>query len=234
MIKNNKERFRADKDGNLDRSTDKRELKSLNNYDKDTTKTFEESNLVFRMIIAFFDYIINSIFGIFRDLFGVAFKKGFYLFEDENEQIELENKKREEIIKNGGVVVKYTYLRYLITLIVPPIGILMSKGISGWVNIIMSIGLMYINYFLGVAYGVLITFNSFYSDFYQKIEEQKYKDLIKTENLDEKTNKAKFVFIIICLIFAVLIAYSLFLNLFKKGKEMSGKFNFGENNSSND
>ena len=120
---------------------------------------------------------------------------------------------------------QYTYLRYLITLLVPPIGIFMSKGISGWINIVLSIGLMYINYFLGIAYGVLITFNSFYSDFYQQKEEQNYREIIENENIDEKSNNAKFIFVMICLLFAVLLSYSVFLNLFKKGKEMTGKFN---------
>ena len=113
------------------------------------------------------------------------------------------------------------------------IGIFMSKGISGWINIVLSIGLMYINYFLGIAYGVLITFNSFYSDFYQQKEEQNYREIIENENIDEKSNNAKFIFVMICLLFAVLLSYSVFLNLFKKGKEMTGKFNLGKNNNDN-
>ena len=54
----------------------------------------------------------------------------------------------------------------------PPIGIFMSKGLYGWVNILLSIMLMYISYPIGIIYGMLISFNSYYSDYYREITEQ--------------------------------------------------------------
>ena len=54
----------------------------------------------------------------------------------------------------------------------PPLGIFMSKGLYGWVNILLSIMLMYISYPVGIIYGMIISFNSYYSDYYQESTEK--------------------------------------------------------------
>ena len=58
----------------------------------------------------------------------------------------------------------------------PPLGIFMSKGLYGWVNILLSIMLMYISYPIGIIYGMIISFNSYYSEYYQEMNEKEIKE----------------------------------------------------------
>lgn len=86
---------------------------------------------------------------------------------------------KDDVVENKvykhGTIYNYNTLRYFITVLVPPLGIFLSKGILGWVNILISILFCYINYFLGIGYGIIITYNSKYADLY----DQKQTDLIK-------------------------------------------------------
>ena len=227
-----KEHFRADKDGNLDRSRDSREKQPIETYEQKFARQFKESSIFLKLVLATVDYLTNAAMALINAIFGSAFKSGFGLFKDQEEELKKENRIKEQRIKQGGVIIRYTYLRYLITMLLPPLGIFMSKGIMGWVNILISIALMYVNYFLGIAYAILITHNSYYSDFYGQTQEQIYKDLIEEENIDTTSNQAKLIFIIICSVFAGLIVVSLFKLMVKSN--VASNINISKSSSKND
>lgn len=228
-----KEHFRADKDGNLDRTLDNNQKQPIKQYEEKYNTLFEESSVFFKLAMATIDYLVNGTFSLFRSIFGSAFKSGFGLFKNEKKELEKENRIKERRIKQGGVMIKYTYLRYLVTMLVPPLGIFMSKGIMGWVNILISLGLMYFNYFIAIAYAILITHNSYYSDFYHETQEKIYNDLIEEEKIDTTTNEAKLVFVIICSIFAGFILVSVFKIIMKSNVSSNINISKLNNNSNN-
>tara|TARA_B110000285_G_C14705292_1_gene415281 strand:- start:19 stop:576 length:558 start_codon:yes stop_codon:yes gene_type:complete len=166
-----KEKFRADKYGNLDRSGELDTRTSIDEFDKKTLDAVEASGTYGKLILATFDYIINKVITFVNNVFFAFFKDGYNMFktdaELEEHKINIRDTRR-AILKEGSVVIKYIYVRYLITLLVPPLGIFMSKGLYGWVNILISLLLMYVYYPLGVIYGLLLCVNSYYADLYEK------------------------------------------------------------------
>lgn len=179
-----KENFKADRYGNLDRSDDRSEKINFEDFDKKTIEAVEAGGTYGKLILATFDYIVNKIIQLINYLFVGFFRDGFNFFTSEEEQLEDTKKQNEnkiKIIKDGALIIRYKFFRYLITIIMPPIGIFMSKGLNGWVNILLSIMLMYISYPIGIIYGLIISFNSYYSDYYQEISEKEIENAKKSK-----------------------------------------------------
>lgn len=80
----------------------------------------------------------------------------------------------------GGQVLSYRYLRYILTVLLPPVGVFMGKGVYGFFSIFVCVILTYINYVAGIVYAIVVTLNNRYADQY---EEKQYKDL-KLRNPD--------------------------------------------------
>jgi len=74
-----------------------------------------------------------------------------------------------------GVIVSMNYIRYFITLLIPPVGIFLSKGIYGWFNILICFILSYVHLVLGVIYAFVITYRNRYAD---RFDEMEYKRLM--------------------------------------------------------
>ena len=68
---------------------------------------------------------------------------------------------------SGGSVISMKYFRYFITALMPPFGILISKGLYGWFSIIVCIIITYVNYMAGIIYAFVITARNRYSDQYE-------------------------------------------------------------------
>ena len=215
MKKTSKERFRADKDGNLDRrfAPDRSEI---DEYDKKIINQIEESGTFGKLILATFDFVVNKIICLFNDLFVVLFKDGFNMFgKDTPTKLKERNEKFQDRVRNGGVIVKYTYIRYLITILVPPLGIFMAKGLSGIVNIVLSIAFMYISYPIGIVYGILISYNSYYADLYHYTKEKEINNILKETNQDGM-NDSRMVFIISIVFIVVCIVLYVYNTILKK------------------
>lgn len=67
----------------------------------------------------------------------------------------------------GGTVVSMKFIRYTFTVLMPPFGVLLSKGLYGWFNIIVCMIITYINFFAGIIYAFVITARNRYSDQYE-------------------------------------------------------------------
>ena len=68
---------------------------------------------------------------------------------------------------SGGSVISMKYFRYFFTILMPPFGILLAKGMYGWFSVIVCIIITYINYLAGIVYAVLITSRNRYADQYE-------------------------------------------------------------------
>jgi uncharacterized membrane protein YqaE (UPF0057 family) len=80
----------------------------------------------------------------------------------------------------GGAVISMRFFRYLFTVIMPPFGILLSKGVYGWFSILVCIIITYVNYMAGIIYAFVLTSRNRYADQY---EAKNIKDaLAQTDN----------------------------------------------------
>jgi uncharacterized membrane protein YqaE (UPF0057 family) len=72
-----------------------------------------------------------------------------------------------------GTCFEYTFFRYFMTLMLPPMGIFLSRGISGWYNILICGLLCFIKYFPGLIYALIIMQSAPYSKRYQEMKRDK-------------------------------------------------------------
>jgi len=80
----------------------------------------------------------------------------------------------------GGKVFTYKFFRYVMTILLPPMGVLMGKGLYGFFNIFVCLILTYINYIAGIIYAFVITNRNRYADQYEDYEY----NLLKSQNPD--------------------------------------------------
>jgi len=81
-----------------------------------------------------------------------------------------------DIIPNSekfGQAISMKPIRILLTVMVPPLGVFLSKGIMGWFNILLCFILTYINFVLGVVYALVVTYKNRYADLYEQVEGQR-------------------------------------------------------------
>jgi uncharacterized membrane protein YqaE (UPF0057 family) len=67
----------------------------------------------------------------------------------------------------GGKVISMKFFRYTMTVLMPPFGILLSKGLYGWFNILICIIITYVNFMAGIIYAFVITARNRYADQYE-------------------------------------------------------------------
>ena len=73
----------------------------------------------------------------------------------------------------NGILVSYTFMRYIINIFLPPVGVYLSKGLYGWFNVFICFVLTYMHYALGIIYCFIATANNRYADLYEKTEIEK-------------------------------------------------------------
>ncbi len=110
-----------------------------------------------------------------------------------------------------GAVVSLKWFRYAMTILMPPAGVFLSKGIYGWFNIIVCIVITYINFIAGIIYAFVITMRNRYADQY---EDNAYKSAIKANPLSESTADLNALFSTIGFILIILGSIGLMLHFF--------------------
>jgi len=68
---------------------------------------------------------------------------------------------------NKGTIISLKWFRYTMTLLMPPVGVFLSKGLYGWFNIFVCLLITYLNYIAGIIYAFVITMNNRYADQYE-------------------------------------------------------------------
>ena len=158
------------------------------------------------LVVGILDWIVDSLFKMSNGLLELT-KDAFNLVAvDKNIEIFPSNGYTDE-----KYYISYGYLRYFVTLATPPVGVFMSKGLSGWFNILITVMFCYVNYFLGIIYAFLLSYNSKYANAYAKKQEENRKDnegISETSDDATPTNKATIIFfIILACIFIFILFY---------------------------
>jgi uncharacterized membrane protein YqaE (UPF0057 family) len=84
----------------------------------------------------------------------------------------------------NGTCFEYTFFRYFMTLMLPPMGVFLSRGISSWYNILICGLLCFIKYFPGLIYALIVMQNAPYSKRYQEMKRDKLAKSRAEENKD--------------------------------------------------
>jgi uncharacterized membrane protein YqaE (UPF0057 family) len=166
----------------------------------------EKSGILALTILYFWDSIIELIFRVFFATVDIA-KYSYnymyaYIFGNYEGLI--------PSVEKNGTLVTFRPLRYVITVLVPPLAVFMSKGLFGWFNVIICLFLCYVNYFLGIIYAFIVTMNSRYSDRYERRNiEKKEANLNRTENNKELKVIFMIIGIFILTIFTIMFISSM-------------------------
>jgi uncharacterized membrane protein YqaE (UPF0057 family) len=77
-----------------------------------------------------------------------------------------------------GKVITMKFFRYTMTVLMPPFGVMLSKGVYGWFSICICMLLTYIHYLAGIIYAFVITARNRYAD--------QYEDLVYKQAMDKQ------------------------------------------------
>jgi uncharacterized membrane protein YqaE (UPF0057 family) len=148
------------------------------------------------MTIMTIDFFFDAIIEIAKNI-GIFFSDGFEfvhdillggfqgIFPGVEQQVE-----GETISVFAGTCISYKYLRHFLTLISPPVGVFLSKGLRGYMTILIAFFLTYIHFLLGVVYAFVVTSRSRYADYYEKREARIYGRI--NEKLNEDNEDGSF------------------------------------------
>jgi len=60
--------------------------------------------------------------------------------------------------------------RLFITILIPPLGVFLSKGLYGWFNVLLCFALTWVHFVIGAIYALMITHRNRYADRYEDME----------------------------------------------------------------
>ena len=92
----------------------------------------------------------------------------------------------------GGPVFTYKFMRYIMTILMPPVGVFMSKGLYGAFNVFVCLIITYVNYIAGIVYAIVITMRNRYADQYEDYEYIKLKAMNPDPSLIPATDSTAF------------------------------------------
>jgi len=87
-----------------------------------------------------------------------------------------------------GKVISTKFFRYTMNVLMPPFGIMLSKGMYGWFSILVCVLLTYVNYIAGIIYAFVITTHNRYADQYEQYQLKKFEQEYDQQEVDEDIN----------------------------------------------
>jgi len=84
-----------------------------------------------------------------------------------------------------GKVITTKFFRYTITALMPPFGIILSKGIYGWFSVLVCGLLTYVNFLAGMIYAFVITSKNRYADQYEEYQTKLFANKYPQEEANE-------------------------------------------------
>lgn len=149
------------------------------------------------LVIYLLDYIIDFIRYLGKNIlqsFTLGFEfvydmffAGFIgIFPGADDVIFNEYEGYRRVSKFSGTCISFKFIRYLLTIISPPVGVFLGKGLRGFMTIIICSVLTYIHFLLGVIYALVVTNRSRYADYYEKKEAEIYKKIEEEQNKNNK------------------------------------------------
>jgi len=165
-----------------------RRKQKVEDYHKRKMKdTMEKSGVLALTMMYIWDAFVEIFVGLVFDIFDIMFYSFdytyVYLFGNYNAII--------PDVEKYGMRFSYKTFRYIITLLMPPVGVLMGKGLYGWFNMLITVILCYVSYPLGIVYAFIITADNRYADRYERVDIKRVRDIQQAARNDdeEKANR---------------------------------------------
>jgi uncharacterized membrane protein YqaE (UPF0057 family) len=106
---------------------------------------------------------------------------------------------------SSGMVITLRFFRYIMNVLLPPFGIMLSKGIYGWFSILVCVLLTYISYLAGIIYAFVITSRNRYADQYEDYQLKKnqitYPDAKAVEDITALVSSSGFILLLIVIFY---------------------------------
>lgn len=169
-----------------------RRKQKVEDYHKRKMKdTMEKSGVLALTMMYIWDAFVEIFVGLVFDLFDIMFYSFdytyVYLFGNYNAII--------PDVEKYGMRFSYKTFRYIITLLMPPVGVLMGKGLYGWFNMLITMILCYVSYPLGIIYAFIITADNRYADRFEKTDIARVKQIQQAARSDDEEEANMYAFL---------------------------------------
>lgn len=111
-----------------------------------------------------------------------------------------------------GTCFDLTIMRTFLTIMLPPLGVFLARGMSGWYNILISSVLCLFRYFPGVIYAFIVIHNASYANRYKAMK-QKKRERLSSNKKHKKKGDVDITPLIVFGFTLVLTAIGLFLTM---------------------
>lgn len=155
---------------------------------EDMKKTMENSGIIALILLYVWDAFVEIVIGFIFDLFDIM----FFSFDYTYNYIFGNYHGVFPDVEKYGMMFSYKVFRYVITVLLPPVGVLMGKGLFGWFNILICLILCYINYVFGIIYAILITSDNRYADRYERSDIQRVREMQQAVRSDEEEENDRY------------------------------------------
>jgi uncharacterized membrane protein YqaE (UPF0057 family) len=118
----------------------------------------------------FIDVVLTTFYNMTIDIFSNAFDFVDKMFFSDFKGILAGRFKSKK-----GICIEYTYFRYFITIMIPPMGLFLARGISAWFNLLVCAILSFVHYFPGLIYALIVIQSAPYANRYQEMKREKLK-----------------------------------------------------------
>lgn len=116
----------------------------------------------------FYDILLTTFYNMIIDILADSFAFVDHMFFSDFKGILAGKFKSKK-----GMCFEYTYFRYFITIMIPPMGIFLSRGITACVNIVICAFLCMINYYPGLIYAFIVIQTAPYANHYANMKRDK-------------------------------------------------------------
>jgi uncharacterized membrane protein YqaE (UPF0057 family) len=118
----------------------------------------------------FIDGLLKGFYNTIVDIFNEGFS-----FIDEMFFSDFKGVLAGKFKSKKGMCFEYTYFRYFITIMIPPMGVFLARGLAAWYNIAICAFLCMIYYFPGLIYAFIVIQTAPYANRYQEMKREKLK-----------------------------------------------------------
>lgn len=151
-------------------------------------KEMKNSGIIALIMMYIWDVFVELIVGFVFDIFDIM----FFSFDYTYSQIFGNYTGILPEAEKYGMMFSYKTFRYIVTLVLPPVGVFLGKGLFGWFNILVCLVLCYVNYAAGIIYAFLITADNRYADRYERVNIKKVRDMQQKARSDSDEEKSRY------------------------------------------
>lgn len=179
------------------------------NHKNKMKDTMEDSGVITLILLYVWDMFVEIVIGFIFDFFDIL----LFAFEYTQNFIFGNYRGIFPDAEKYGLMFSYKYVRYFLTVLVPPLGVFMAKGLFGWFNILICLVLCYVHYVLGIIYAFIVCVDSRYSDRFERRDISRIRKERQEAGAEEQTFESTYPLlssIMFILMFFGIFGYLLF------------------------